>query len=86
MFEKYHVDACFSGHDHDLQHSCPAGSTVQYFGVGGGFEPRPVGKSDFTKFSCQSLGFGVVSLTHNSMKFSFVNSSGEQIYSYVINK
>jgi hypothetical protein len=86
LFEKYKVDACFEGHDHDLQHSRPAGATVEYFGVGGGSETRPVGHADYTKFSKASLGFGVVSLTQNIMKFSFVNNSGEQVYTYEINK
>jgi tartrate-resistant acid phosphatase type 5 len=86
LFEKYHVDACFSGHDHDLQHSHPENSTIEYFGCGGGSETRPAGKSSFTKFSEASLGFGVVSMTQNTMKFSFVNEQGLQIYTYDIYK
>ena len=86
LFEKYHVDACFSGHDHDLQHSHPQNSSVEYFGVGGGSETRPAGNKEFTRFSHASLGFGVVSLTQSTMKFSFVNERGEQIYAYEIQK
>ena len=86
MFEKYHVDACFSGHDHDLQHSHPDGSNVEYFGCGGGSEVRPAGKADFTKFSVSSLGFGVVSLTENKFKLSFVNETGKEIYKFEIKK
>ncbi len=86
LFEKYHVDACFSGHDHDLQHSHPDNSTVEYFGVGGGSETRPAGQAVFTKFSKASLGFGVVSLTQSIMRFSFVNEKGEKLYSYEIHK
>ena len=86
LFEKYHVDACFSGHDHDLQHSHPDKSPVEYFGTGGGSDMRPAGHEDFTKFSVSSLGFGAVSLTQNEMKFSFINDKGEQIYTYSIHK
>ena len=86
LFEKYHVDACFSGHDHDLQHSRPENSAVEYFGCGGGSETRPAGKSLFTKFSKASLGFGVVSVTRSTMKFSFINEKGMRIYTYEINK
>ena len=82
LFEKYHVTACFSGHDHDLQHSRPDSATVEYFGCGGGSETRPAGQAAFTKYSNASLGFGIVSLTQSTMKFSFVNEHGEQIYTY----
>jgi len=86
LFDKYKVDACFSGHDHDMQHSRPDNSTVEYIGTGGGSETRPVGKADFTKYSNASLGFSVVSLTQNKMRLCFVNELGEQIYIYEIHK
>ncbi len=86
LFEKYKVDACFSGHDHDLQHSRPEQSTIEYFGCGGGSETRPAGQKAFTKFSKASLGFGAVSLTRNVMRFSFVDDKGEQVYEYEIKK
>ena len=86
LFEKYHVNACFSGHDHDLQHSRPDSATVEYFGCGGGSETRPAGQAAFTKYSNASLGFGVVSLTQHTMRFSFVNDKGEQIYQYEIRR
>lgn len=86
LFEKYNVDACFSGHDHDLQHSHPENSTIEYFGVGGGSSPRTAGKESFSKYSFSSLGFGVVSLTSNIFKFSFVNDKGDQLYSYELKK
>ena len=86
MFEKYHVNACFSGHDHDLQHSRPENATVEYFGCGGGSETRPAGQAAFTKYSNASLGFGVVSLTQRTMRFSFVNELGEQLYVYDIQR
>jgi predicted phosphohydrolase len=86
LFEQYHVDACFSGHDHDLQHSHPAGATVEYFGVGGGSETRPVGHEPFTKFSRSSLGFGVASLSPKLLTFTFINDQGEAIYKQRIAK
>lgn len=86
LFERYHVTACFSGHDHDLQHSRPDGATVEYFGCGGGSAHRPVGKAPFTKFSAASLGFGFVSLTGKMMHFSFLNEKGERLYQYEIHQ
>ena len=86
LFEKYHVNACFSGHDHDLQHSRPDNATVEYFGCGGGSETRPAGQTAFTKYSNASLGFGVVSLSQRTMRFSFVNDKGRQIYKYEIHR
>ncbi len=86
LFEKYHVDACFSGHDHDLQHSHPAGATVEYFGTGGGSETRPAGRAEFTLYSAASLGFGVVSVADDAMRVSFVNERGEPLYQFDIRK
>ena len=84
LFEKYHVNACFSGHDHDLQHSRPDSATVEYFGFGGGSENRPAGHAYFTKYSVGSLGFGVVSMTSSIARISFVNEAGQQLYTYEI--
>ncbi len=86
MFEKYHVDACFSGHDHDLQHSRPDNATVEYFGTGGGSETRPAGVAGFTKFSKASLGFAVVSITPHMLRVNFVNELGQQLYSHDITR
>jgi hypothetical protein len=86
LFEKYHVTACFSGHDHDLQHSHPAGGTLDYFGVGGGSDTRPVGKEAFTRFSLASLGFGVVRVTRTAARVEFVNDQGKTVYSYEMKK
>ena len=82
LFERFHVTACFSGHDHDLQHSHPANATVEYFGTGGGSETRPAGHAAFTRFSRASLGFGVVSVTQRALRFSFVSDTGVQLYAY----
>ena len=84
LFEKYHVNACFSGHDHDLQHSRTDSATVEYFGCGGGSENRPAGHAYFTKYSVGSLGFGVVSVKSSIARISFVNEAGQQLYSYEI--
>jgi acid phosphatase len=86
LFEKYHVNACFSGHDHDLQHSRPDNATVEYFGCGGGSETRPAGQAAFTKYSNASLGFGVVSISQRTMRFSFVNDKGQQLYTCEIHR
>ena len=59
---------------------------VEYFGCGGGSDTRPAGQAAFTKYSVATLGFGVISLTENTMRFSFVNEKGEQIYTYEIHK
>ena len=82
MLEKYHVPAYFCGHDHDLQHQQPAGSSVDYFVSGAGSKLRPTGKYEHTKFAESKAGFAVVALSGNKMMVWFVDKDANVLYSY----
>ena len=86
IFEKYRVDAYYAGHEHDLQHNQPQGTTVAHFVSGAGSEVRPVAKRDFTRFALSAAGFASVSVSKNALLTQFINASGQVIYQYQINK
>ena len=86
LLEKYHVDAYIAGHEHDLQHNQPPGTTVEHFVSGGGSEIRPVGQREFTTFAKSSAGFAVVRVNQQHTTLEFVNEQGEVIYQYMLNK
>lgn len=82
ILEKYNVPAYFAGHDHDLQHQQPKGSSVDYFVSGAGSKLRPSGTYAHTKFARSVAGFAVVALSGNKMSVWFVDKDSNVIYSY----
>ncbi len=87
VLEKYHVDIYFAGHEHDLQHQKPDGSSVNYFISGAGSEVRPSGpKKAMTKFSSATAGFMAVSLTATTCSVEAIDQKGKSIYSTTIKK
>lgn len=82
MLEKYQVPAYFCGHDHDLQHQQPKGSTVDYFVSGAGSKLRPTGKYEHTKFAESIAGFAIVALSEKKMMVWFIDKDANVIYSY----
>ena len=78
--EKYNVQVYFAGHDHDLQHQKPAGSSVDYIVSGGGSENRPAGKYEHTKFAEGISGFVLASLKADSLKLYFIDYKGKVLY------
>lgn len=86
IFEKYHVDAYYAGHEHDLQHNQPKGTTVAHFVSGAGSEVRPVKQSEFAKFAQSTAGFAAVSVNQNTLVTQFISSTGNVLYQYKINK
>ncbi len=86
VFEKYHVDAYFAGHEHDLQHQKRPSGTVNYFVSGAGSEVRPTGKTPTTKFSASKPGFMAVSLTPTLMEVRVIDEHGKMLYSTTIPK
>ena len=52
IFDRYRVNAVFSGHDHDYERTAPIeGVTYVVTGGGGGKELYPAGTSEWTAFS-----------------------------------
>ena len=78
--ERYNVQIYFAGHDHDLQHQKPAGSSVDYIISGGGSENRPTGTYEHTKFAEGISGFALASLKADSFKLYFIDYKGNIIY------
>lgn len=86
FFKKYHVDAYFAGHDHDLQHQKPQGFT-HYFVSGGGSEHRGVtSDSTMTKFAMSSFGFMRVELFSDTLDVSIINHQNKELYRTKIGK
>ena len=80
LFERYHVNAYFAGHDHHLEHLKPPAATHYFISGGGGALTRPVGKGEYTLFSRQSYGFAQVTLDDNCMLVSFIDQDGKELY------
>src|SRR5580658_3131535 len=72
LFEQYHVQVYFCGHDHDLQHLKEKGGSVDYIVTGTGGEPRPTGRIDQTIYSASMPAFSTVSLWADSIRVRFV--------------
>lgn len=82
LLEKYHAQAYFAGHDHDLQHQQPKGSFVDYFVSGAGSELRPSATYEHTKFAQSTAGFALIALTADKMFFYFIDEDGNVVYQY----
>jgi tartrate-resistant acid phosphatase type 5 len=82
IFEKYHVQFYFCGHDHDLQHLREKGSNVDYIVNGAGGEPRPSSTNEKSVFSGSEPAFSVVSIKSDSLTVCFVGNNGKIIYRF----
>lgn len=82
LFEKYHVQFYFCGHDHDFQHLHEKGKNVEYIVTGTGGETRPASTNELSVFSKSEPGFSVVSMKGNSLNVTFVGTKGNIIYSF----
>jgi tartrate-resistant acid phosphatase type 5 len=84
IFEKYRVDAYFSGHEHNLQYIKPAGYT-SYFVSGAGSETTPViVHPDGGVFAKSENGFMNITLTANQMEVNVISYTGENLFSTII--
>jgi 3',5'-cyclic AMP phosphodiesterase CpdA len=82
LFDKYHVQFYFCGHDHDFQRLHEKGSNVEYIVTGTGGEPRPSSTNEMSVFSHSEPGFSVVSLKGNKARVCFVGVNGNIIYDF----
>jgi tartrate-resistant acid phosphatase type 5 len=80
LFEQYHVQVYFSGHDHDLQHLREKNGKVDYIVNGAGGEPRPAGRDAQSIFSASMPAFSEVSLFADSIRVRFIDTKGRSIY------
>ncbi|NJK87721.1 MAG: acid phosphatase [Bacteroidales bacterium] len=82
LFEKYKVDAYFSGHDHDFQHLKPKGSYTDYFVTGTGSAVRESSTDENSVFSMSAPGFTYLSVSGNELKINFIDKEGNIVYTY----
>jgi tartrate-resistant acid phosphatase type 5 len=82
ILEKYHAQAYFCGHDHDLQHQRPKGSTVDYFVSGAGSELRPTAAYEHTLFALSRNGFMLVAIKDNNMYVFCIDKDANVVYRY----
>ena len=82
LLKKYNAQFYFCGHDHDLQHLKEKNGNTDYIVTGAGGEPRPCNSNDMTVFSKSVASFSSVSLFADSMKVNFIDSKGQDVYSY----
>jgi len=84
IFEKYHVNAYFCGHEHSLQYIKPEGFT-HYFISGAGSETTPaIVHPDGGQFAKSVNGFMEVTVKDDQMEVNLINYVGENIYSITI--
>ncbi len=86
ILEEYKVDAYFAGHEHDMQHNQPKGTTVAHYVSGGGSEIRKVAQREFTLFAKATAGFAAVSVRGDSLLTQFIDDKGLVIYQHQLNK
>ncbi len=65
IFQKYKVDAYFTGHEHDLQVIKNPGKSFTQFLSGAGSELRPTGETKGTMFAASVPGFMAFSLNNH---------------------
>ena len=86
LFEKYHVDAYFCGHEHTLEYDQPAGYHFVQVISGAGSEATPVTSADYAKFVVQDYGFVGATLTAKSLLLQYINDRGEVLYTTEVKK
>jgi len=82
LLEQYDAQFYICGHDHDMQHLHERGGKVEYIVTGTGGETRPSSSNELSVFSKSEPGFSVISLKADSLKFCFVGTNGNIIYSF----
>ena len=84
IFERNAVQAYFNGHDHNLQHHRPRGSTVDYFTSGAGSLTRGVVQTPNMLFAVRTPGFMAVSLTAKRMDVHAFDEENELAYATAV--
>ena len=80
LFERYGVQAYIAGHDHNLQHHRPKGSTVDYFVSGAGSLLREVIETPNTLFALKVAGFMAFSMTRDVMEVHAYDEDSNLVY------
>ena len=86
LFNKYHLDAYFAGHEHHLEYDQTNNDSFHHFISGGGSEARPVTSAPYARAVFSAHGFIAVSVAETEMLAQFVDHTGKIIYSVTIKK
>ncbi|MCL2502551.1 MAG: metallophosphoesterase [Bacteroidales bacterium] len=87
LFEKHGVDFYICGHIHNFQHIHRTGSKVHYVVNSSASQSRPVYEIDEVEgmiFGNPDPGFSVFTVLDNSVRFLFVNHTGETVYEHTV--
>jgi hypothetical protein len=85
VFEHFHVDIVFNGHDHDYERSLVNG--VTYIVTGGGGAPLTnVGHSPWTIYSEKTFHYCYVSVNATSLEFQAIKPNGSVFDTFTITK
>lgn len=85
IFEKYHVDIYFCGHEHDIQVLKPVNG-VSYIVSGGAAKHRNTKYADNTIYAATNLGFVWCAATDNMLEAQCIDRDGNVAYAYDIKK
>jgi predicted phosphodiesterase len=85
VFERYHVDIVFNGHDHDYEHSFING--VTYIVTGGGGAPLTnVGHSTWTIYSEKTFHYCLLVVNSTTLAFQAIKPNGLVFDAFSITK
>jgi 3',5'-cyclic AMP phosphodiesterase CpdA len=88
ILESRKADFYISGHIHNFQYIKPEGKTVNYIVNSSASQSRPIhsGLVEGTLFANPDPGFSVFTVSRDSVRFCFVNHTGETVYKQAIGK
>jgi acid phosphatase len=85
VFEKHHLDAYISGHEHDVQIMKPV-KGVNYVIIGNGSSYRTTRWAGNTLAALSHLGFGWVQFGRDNMLLQILNADGDVTFAVKLNK
>ncbi len=80
IFERYGVQAVFSGHEHDYQRTNPING-VTYIVTGAGSRTRRTGVDDFTAVASSTHHFVDLNVFDDHLRLRAIDQDGEQFES-----
>ncbi len=84
IVEKHHVQLVLAGHDHDYERMNEQNGVAYIVTGGGGKGTRPVGISDFTAYSTDTIHFLYGEVTTDQMVLHAIDAGGKEFDSLVI--
>ncbi len=86
VFEQYHVDLVFTGHDHDYERTVPINNVVYVVTGGAGAPLYPVGSHSWTAYSLSVYHFCKVVVNGNTLYMEAIDSTGYVFDSVTLHK